>query len=283
MNTAELYLDYFNNFLTPAAFGEHYGIEDYDRVLAEGRNEHQLSVPELPTPISLCQARKFYDIDINADVLTIGHVAFVSCDALVSGDYGGAGAAGVANIRTLMKGQHDPAGAYFSDIAVHSGRYVFKDLAFSEYMAGGWKFRPDRVRETQEAEVLHMTGSFYSQQVWVRADSDLADEVYSLLDYPVLDEFTLYEVEAEWREAHILDSRREIGDHIETWYDGEEAEAQEACEHVEAMPDPEFLDFVYGVIGDAEFAYEYSSAYLDFSKFGEKLADAAKACIKIST
>lgn len=43
---ADLYLDYYNNFLTLAWFGEYYGFSDLrtKRVLAVGRARHERSV-----------------------------------------------------------------------------------------------------------------------------------------------------------------------------------------------------------------------------------------------
>ena len=40
---AEMYLDWFNNFITVSAFADHYGLTDEDaqRVIDEGRTQHE--------------------------------------------------------------------------------------------------------------------------------------------------------------------------------------------------------------------------------------------------
>ena len=155
-----------------------------------------------------------------------GH-KYLSPSALVYGDYGGAGSVGVANVRAILNDDE------FKDSIFHAG-YSQWDRIGTEYE---WKPQPDRpYRGTDDGDifdckeppkVVHLTGGYGSNTIWLLECEETEDIIACLADYPLLDDDLHSQVEMEW-EAEAWDSwtRAEL-------YDGLPEELQDKVDNVE--------------------------------------------------
>lgn len=118
-------------------------------------------------------------------------VEYISGELLTFGDYGGAGSVGKANIQYVLEQAKDS----LLDVS-----YKDIDAPPSSYYVG----------EAQEAFesgkrplVLHATGGYGSETVYILAGSELAEEIEAALaGYPVLDDSLMCDIESQWeREA----------------------------------------------------------------------------------
>lgn len=115
------------------------------------------------------------------ETVTIAGVEFVSPDCCSFGDYGGAGAVGLSNIRTIVEDKR--AGEVIEAYMPFPGAY---EPEMAEAVRAG-------------ATVFHVTGGYSSETVYIRADTELATETLeALADYPSLDDEGVSNIELEW-------------------------------------------------------------------------------------
>lgn len=189
--------------------------------------------------------------------IVINGRTFESSDALVYGDYVGAGSVGVANVRWLEENRQtltlnyraDPQ--YSVDTALEEHCITAEDIA-----AAG-------------AIILHGDYGYHAGYILIgvpegasEEDEVLAEDGRNVLDaienYSVLDEEFLYEVEEEWRQECLT----------EIWkYDAPRALAKldaEAGEFVDHMTEGDFGILWYEAVelpGLVEWVYEENQAY----------------------
>lgn len=185
-----------------------------------------------------------------AETIKINGVEFISPDACSFGDYGGAGSVGLSNIRAILA---DERAGEVANTWLGSMEYS-DELA--EAVAAG-------------AVVIHATGSYGSETVYIRADTELAEEtVAALADYPSLDDEGSSSIELEWEN--------------EAWESWIRSDLERAC-----WPDDEPAGYAEMADADRFEAYrfameltntypeaEYSSVYVDIDRIAEAYADA---------
>lgn len=186
------------------------------------------------------------------ETVMIDGIAFVSPSACAFGDYGGAGSVGLANIQTLVK----EAG----------------DKAVNGYMSSYWQTDDSIVEEVRAGAVLvHLTGGYGSETVYIRADSELGEEtIAALADYPCLDDELSSEIEMQW-ETEAWESWIKSDLERECWPDETPAE-------IEALTDSDLFE-CYRAAMEAENEYpeaEYSSVYVHI----ERIAATYKANVE---
>tara|TARA_Y100000114_G_scaffold140569_1_gene145555 strand:+ start:3943 stop:4524 length:582 start_codon:yes stop_codon:yes gene_type:complete len=185
------------------------------------------------------------------EIKTIVGVEYVTDSALGTGDYGGAGAVGEANIRSIL----EAAGEEWETL----------DVSWRE-----WD-RADNMRQWEEdqpitAPVVVVYCAYNHRQVWVRRDvEELSELVNSLEDYPLIDDgmhsSVMMEREDEaWESWVRSDLARLTGLDLDDYNDTDLHNA-----YLEAM--------------DATNTYpeeEYSGVYIDV----ERIADEFKARVE---
>lgn len=114
--------------------------------------------------------------------ITIAGVEFVSPSACSFGDYGGAGSIGLANIRAIVADRRagEVCNCYF-------GSLEYDESVIEAVNAG--------------ATVLHASGGYGSECVYIRSDSELASETLEALEnYPSLDDDESSNIELQWEQ-----------------------------------------------------------------------------------
>jgi hypothetical protein len=127
----------------------------------------------------------------------IAGIEYLGHDALVSGDYGGAGSVGVANIRVILdehkKSIENIGYELISDIQHlnECGKDSVQEIAEYSFRAENWEF--------SKPEVFLASGAYYSQSVYIRSDIWEAEEYgEDLENYPLLSDDEHSAVEMEW-------------------------------------------------------------------------------------
>lgn len=135
--------------------------------------------------------------------LSIRGVTFISADVLSYGDYDNSCAVERANVRYLQE-QHADKTVTVS--MQHATGGEMSELAYSEYMADGWRINEALLADLQGAELIIAEGLHGSVQAWI-ADSVDESEGYtaSLSDYPCFDDELVSKVEQELTEEAMKD------------------------------------------------------------------------------
>lgn len=144
-----------------------------------------------------------------------GH-KYVSPNALVYGDYGGAGSVGVANVRAIFEMEelvdHVCQMTYRTWENLDKWNDDFTEPAYIDDFA------------SDPPKVVHLVGGHGSNTLWLLECEETEDIIASLADYPLLDEDLHSQVELEWEEeAWEHWTRSEL-------YDGLPEELQEAID-----------------------------------------------------
>lgn len=182
------------------------------------------------------------------DKLTIAGVEFVSPAACSFGDYGGYGSLGLANIRAIVS-------------SPDAGEVV------NAYM-GGLEYDEDVIAAVNAgATVIHATGGYSSETVWLRADSDLARETLEALEScPSLDDEASSMIELEW-ESEAWGSWLRFDLERKCWPD-------DTPDGFDAMPDGDKFS-AYRFAMEVENIYpeaEYSGVYVDVERIAATYA-----------
>lgn len=185
------------------------------------------------------------------EIKTIAGVEYVTDTALVTGDYGGGGAVGEANIRSILEAAGE--------------EWDTQSVSWRE-----WD-RADNMRQWEEDEpitapvvVIHC--AYSHRQVWVRRDvAELSELVDGLEDYPLIDDDMHSSVEMEredeaWESWVRSDLERLTGLDLDDYKDADVWSAyREAMEATNTYP----VD-------------EYDGVYIDV----ERIADEFKAMVE---
>tara|TARA_Y100000310_G_scaffold344999_1_gene461058 strand:- start:667 stop:1281 length:615 start_codon:yes stop_codon:yes gene_type:complete len=146
-----------------------------------------------------------------------GH-KYISPHALVYGDYGGAGSVGVANVRAILEMEE------FQDSILRLG---YRDWDNIDKWSDDFTEQHivDEFKEDYgPPKVVHLTGAYGSNTLWLLECEETEDIIASLADYPLIDEDLHSQVELEWEEeAWEHWTRSEL-------YDGLPEELQEAID-----------------------------------------------------
>lgn len=186
---------------------------------------------------------------------------YVSCTALVWGDYGGSGSVGAANIRYLTK-QHSESLGYWAD--------SYQD---GEYTTNATKYVAKNSPLPSPVDVAIARGSYNFHQAWVK-ESVWFDSNYDLDGYPVFDDETLSEVEDEWiQEAWNDYGKKEVYKMLEIDLDSLERSEEEKAAEVTLS------SFLGGEGLDMFATCEYSSAYIDSEELVKKYRVGSSAAI----
>ena len=149
-----------------------------------------------------------------------GH-KYVSPHALGYGDYGGAGSVGVANVRAILNDEE------FKDSIFQAGYNQWERIGgIHEWDTdcGDLFDTPENFQCKDPPKVVHLTGAYGSNTLWLLECEETEDIIASLADYPLLDEDLHSQVELEWEEeAWDSWTRSEL-------YDGLPEELQEAID-----------------------------------------------------
>ena len=198
---------------------------------------------------------EFVELDIDFERKWISH------DLLVVGDYGGAGAIGMANINFLKKHAK-------KSINMDSWKACFHEKKFS---ICGQEVDLDGV------DLIIVEAGWNSQQAYVLVGSELEEYITELDQYPAIDDESVSEVEQLWRDEHMdylledvwkrLWSRYENFDHW--WNEPCPALIPENIGKPSPTPYECFNDLFEQVVHDASqegenwncWQYEYNSAY----------------------
>ena len=127
------------------------------------------------------------------DTATINGTTYLTHSSLTTGDYGGAGSVGVANLRTLVsiveelaKDDDAPITTEVHHVSGSHWQRATEDRAWSD-------------DDPIESAVVIVCYPYGGQQAWVREDvEDLAECIACLEDYPLLDDEEHSAVETEW-------------------------------------------------------------------------------------
>lgn len=184
------------------------------------------------------------------ETIKIAGVEFVSPDCCAFGDYGGSGSLGLANIRTIVEDERagEVCDAFF-------GSLEYDERVIEAVKAG--------------AVVIHATGGYSSECVYLRADSELANETLEALEnYPALDDELMSQIELDW-ESEAWDSWLESDLRkaaFPDWYFGDDTEAAENA--YEALEDSAKFE-AYRVAMESVNEYpvaEYSGVWVDVKR-----------------
>ena len=105
---------------------------------------------------------------------------FVSSDALVFGDYGGAGSVGRANIDHVLAWE----GVRVVSLSFNDWNELCQAGVWKEYRLGSW-----HDVALPACDVVHLTGAHASETLWLwKGWSETADIVAALDEYPLLDD-----------------------------------------------------------------------------------------------
>jgi len=115
--------------------------------------------------------------------VSINGIEYISDSSLTSGEYGGAGSVGVANIRTIE--------AHAEDNGLEVEHCSYSD--WGKWAAGSvvaaWRGSGRLPVDPPTAPIVKLEGAYYSQSIFVRADNEeLREMVDSLESYPLLDD-----------------------------------------------------------------------------------------------
>ena len=193
-----------------------------------------------------------------------GH-KYVSPHSLCYGDYGGAGSVGVANVRAIL-GMEELAD-HVCHMMCRAWELLDKwDDEFTE------KAYVDDFNCTDPPKVVHVTGAYGSNTLWLLECEETKDIIASLADYPVLDDDLHSQVEMEWEEE-AWDSwvRSEL-------YSGLPEELQEAVD--EQKPSDGKLYEAYRLAMESTNTYpvhEYDGAYIDTKEIQGAYDDGVQA------
>jgi hypothetical protein len=127
-------------------------------------------------------------MDIETKTLADGSV-WLSCDYLVTGDYGGAGSVGAANIKVLLD--------------EHKGRIEQYSMSNWHYdppqqLTGGVHSSWEDIKPEPDTTMVETYGAYSSTQVWLRDTPETRELLASLEDYPAIADDAISEVEIEW-------------------------------------------------------------------------------------
>lgn len=202
--------------------------------------------------------------------ITIEGKEYVSPRACSFGDYGGSGSVGLANIRSIIESAKDSEeGEIFQTgfSAVHraaeekQSHYALDDEI---ELRAAVKNNPPLV--------LHVTGDWSSETVYIRADSELAKETLeSIEEYPVLNEDLMTEIESEWeQEAWNSWVRSDL--ERAAWKGMEEPEDESAALAYAAMDDKEKQTACWQAMSDRNeyFESELSGSYARVENFADR-------------
>mgnify|MGYP004447198969 CR=1 FL=1 len=133
--------------------------------------------------------------------ITINKTSYVSPDSCAFGDYGGAGALGLANIKDLLATTKNILELSFGDISDiirlnENGVDSIKDIQaniISKFSA----LHPDNNHKFKQPNIIHVFGDYGSETVYIN-ESKYSDTLEALADYPCIDEETLSQIESDW-------------------------------------------------------------------------------------
>lgn len=193
------------------------------------------------------------------DTTTINGITYLTHSSLTTGDYGGAGSVGVANLRTLANIVEELAqeeGAPLTTEVHHVGPSHWQRAT------EGRAWSDD---DPIESAVVIVCYGYGGQQAWVREDvEDLAECIACLEDYPLLDDDEHSAVEMEWEDEAWNswlrdDLLRTLEDEVREKYEDDETALHNA--YIAAM--------------QSENAYpvsEYAGVHVDVSRIADAFA-----------
>lgn len=122
-----------------------------------------------------------------------GH-KYLSPSCCTYGDYGGAGSVGVANVRAILEMEE------FQDSILRLG---YRDWENVDKWNDDFTHQ-DTIDEFKEdygpPKVVHLTGGWGSNTLWLLECEETNDIIACLADYPLLDDDLHSQVEMEWEE-----------------------------------------------------------------------------------
>jgi len=119
---------------------------------------------------------------------------YLSPSACVHGDYGGAGSVGVANVRAILEMEE------FKDSIIRIGYREWENIdKWNDEFTEQWLI--DEFKEDYgPPKVVHLTGGWGSNTIWLLECEETEDIIAALSDYPLLDEELHSQVEIEWEQ-----------------------------------------------------------------------------------
>lgn len=198
------------------------------------------------------------------ETVTIEGVDYVSPDSCSFGDYGGAGAVGLSNIRCIIE---------------EAKESVFEtDFQTLKYASEGSYFPfedehdlRDAVKARRKPLVLHVTGSYGSESVYILRHSKLAHETLSALaSYCSLDDDSVSHIEMEW-ESEAWESWIESDLNRKCWPD------ENPAGYDEMSNSDKFSAYRFAMDIENEYPVsEYSGVHVDV----DQIADSYRATIE---
>ena len=116
---------------------------------------------------------------------------YLSPSCCTYGDYGGSSSVGVANVRTLLE--------EFKDEYVRLTYRQWENLDKWNDQFTDWQ-TIDEFKVHGPPKVVHLTGGYGSNTVWLLECEETKDIISCLADYPVLDDDMMGRIEIEWEE-----------------------------------------------------------------------------------
>jgi hypothetical protein len=189
---------------------------------------------------------------MKTETVTICGVEYVRPDACTFGDYGGYGSYGLANIRSVIADAGESvAGCTFNGVQNADDSRFYPRYANTDETS---------IREEVRlgTKVLHATGDFGSETVWLRKDWEQTAEILEALEsYPSLDDDKVSQIELDWeneaweswlkydliRAAFPWGEAADdlLRDLVEEAPDGQLFEAyRDACEETNTYPEAEY-------------------------------------------
>ena len=203
-----------------------------------------------------------------------GH-KYISPSCCTYGDYGGAGTIGVANVRAILEMDE------FQDSIFNAG-YSQWDRIGTEYE---WKPQPDRpiavgtddgdiFNCTDPPKVVHLTGGYGSNTLWLLECEETKDIISCLADYPLLDDELHSQIELEWEdEAWECWVRSDLYDHLDE-------DLQEAIDDNKTTDAKLFEAYRLAMESTNTYAMtEHASTYIDIDRIKDEYNDNVRAIL----
>lgn len=218
------------------------------------------------------------------DRVTIEGREYVSPVACSFGDYGGSGSVGLANIRSILESAKDSEEGETFETSFGAIRYAAENPPCRIQLDCEEELRA-AVKAERPPLVLHATGDYSSETIYIRADSDLARETLeSLADYCSLDDELVSEIEIEWEheawESWLLSDLERFA-----WpNDSEPAEEKQAAAYAELSNDSKFEAYRHAM--EVENCYpeaEHSAVYVDAERIAKTYRETIEALLAGAT
>lgn len=217
------------------------------------------------------------------ETITIEGVEYISPSACTFGDYGGAGSVGLSNIRSILASAEkeglDVFDTFFSDIE----RASATEKPGSYAMDSELELRA-AIKARRKPIVLHVSGGYSSETVYIKRHSLLAHETLeALADYPSLDDDAVSAIESEW-ESEAFDSWLLSDLDRAAWAPNDEPENDDIAAAYSAMSrDDKFSVYHFAMETENEYPTpEYNGVHVDVKRIAATYRATIERIIKES-